>query len=97
MEPITESARKESCLSCKLISIGCLTGIGSYLVATSIRSYKGKSRAFIGALGADQSPNQFLEKEMVYPGKQEVVNAMLERPALKRHLADKLETPFNED
>ncbi|ENN74645.1 hypothetical protein D910_09623 [Dendroctonus ponderosae] len=52
MEPITESARKESCLSCKLISIGCLTGIGSYLVATSIRSYKGKSRAFIGALGA---------------------------------------------
>lgn len=52
MEQVPESTPKKRCLSCKLISVGCLTGIGSYLVYTSIRSYKGKSRVFVGALGA---------------------------------------------
>lgn len=41
---------KENCLSCKVISISCLTGIGGYLIYTA-KAYKGNSKIFTTVLG----------------------------------------------
>ncbi|CAH1955066.1 unnamed protein product [Acanthoscelides obtectus] len=44
------NSNEASCLSCKIITVSCLTGIGAYLLNTA-KIYKGNSKIILSILG----------------------------------------------